>query len=86
MEAVRIYKTGGPEVLTYEDAPRPQPGAGEAVVKIEAIGVNFIDVYFRSAVYKVPAFPYTPGMEASGTVFDVGAGVIVSVPLFEVTT
>src|SRR5215467_14087053 len=75
MEAVRIHKTGSAEVLTYEDAPQPQPGPGEAVVKIEAIGVNFIDVYYRSGVYKVPSFPYTPGMEASGTVFDVGSGV-----------
>jgi NADPH2:quinone reductase len=75
MKAVRIHKTGGPEVLSYEDAPQPHAGPGEAVVKVEAIGVNFIDVYFRSGVYKVPSFPYTPGMEASGTVFDVGAGV-----------
>src|SRR5579884_613320 len=75
MKAVRIHKTGGPEVLTYEDAPQPTPGPHDAVIRIEAIGVNFIDVYFRSGVYKVPAFPYTPGMEAAGTVFDVGANV-----------
>src|SRR5437667_362100 len=67
MKAVRIHKTGGAEVLTYEEAPTPQAGANEAVVKIEAIGVNFIDVYFRSGLYKAPGFPYTPGMEAAAT-------------------
>ena len=75
MKSVRIHKTGGPEVLTYEEAPPPQPGAGDALVKIEAIGVNFIDIYFRSGVYKAPGFPYTPGMEAAGTVSHVGSGV-----------
>ena len=75
MKAIRIHKTGGPEVLTYEDAPEPQPGAGEAVVKVEAIGVNFIDVYFRIGLYKAPNMPFTPGMEASGTVSAVGSGV-----------
>jgi NADPH2:quinone reductase len=74
MKAVRIHQTGGPEVLKYEDVPTPQPGQGEAVVQIEAIGVNFIDVYFRSGVYKT-AFPYTPGMEGAGVVSTVGAGV-----------
>jgi NADPH2:quinone reductase len=74
MKAVRFHKTGGPEVLTYEDVPEPQPGTGEAVVKIEAIGVNFIDIYFRTGVYKTPAFPYTPGMEAAGIVSALGSG------------
>ncbi len=74
MKAIRIHKTGGPEVLTCEDAPEPQPGAGEAVVKVEAAGVNFIDIYFRTGLYKA-ALPFTPGMEASGTVTAVGPGV-----------
>jgi NADPH2:quinone reductase len=72
MKAVRIHKTGGPDVLTFEDAPDPQPSRGEAVVKVEAIGVNFIDVYFRTGLYKAPSLPYTPGMEAAGTVSAVG--------------
>jgi NADPH:quinone reductase len=75
MKAVRIHKTGGPEVLTYEDVPHPQPGSGDAVVKVEAAGVNFIDVYFRSGLYKFPSLPFTPGMEAAGTVSAVGPGV-----------
>src|SRR5437867_2328520 len=75
MKVVRIHKTGGPEVLSYEDAPEPQPGKGEAVVKVEAIGVNFIDVYFRTGLYKAPSLPYTPGMEAAGTVSAIGSEV-----------
>ncbi len=75
MKTIRIHRTGGPEVLTYEDVSVPQPGAGEALVTIEAIGVNFIDVYFRTGLYKAPSLPYTPGMEAAGTVSSVGADV-----------
>lgn len=75
MKALRIHKTGGPEVLTYEDVPEPRPGAGEAVVQVEAAGVNFIDVYFRTGLYKAPGFPYTPGMEAAGRVSAIGSGV-----------
>lgn len=74
MKAIRIHKTGGPEVLFYEDVPVPRPGAGEALVKVEAIGVNFIDVYFRTGLYKA-TLPYTPGMEAAGTVSAIGTGV-----------
>lgn len=75
MKAIRIHRTGGPKVLKYEDAPEPQPGEGQAVVRIEAVGVNFIDVYFRTGLYMPPSFPYTPGMEAAGTVSSVGPGV-----------
>ena len=75
MKAIRIHRTGGPEVLTREDVPVPQPGTGEALVKLEAIGVNFIDVYFRTGLYKAPALPYTPGMEGAGTVSAVGPDV-----------
>ncbi|TBR26186.1 quinone oxidoreductase [bacterium] len=75
MKAVRIHKTGGPEVLVYEDAPDPKPAAGEALVRVEAAGVNFIDVYYRSGLYKAAALPYTPGMEAAGTVAALGEGV-----------
>lgn len=75
MKAIRIHNYGGPEVLKFEDAPPPVPQKGEAVVKIAAAGVNFIDIYFRSGLYKVPQFPFTPGQEGSGTVTAVGEGV-----------
>src|SRR5262245_36702826 len=75
MKAIRVHKTGGPEVLLIEGVPVPQPGPTEALVRIEAIGVNFIDVYFRSGLYKAPGLPFTPGMEAAGTVTSVGSDV-----------
>src|SRR5574337_714050 len=67
MKAIRVHELGGPDVLRYEEAPVPSPGPGQAVVKVEAIGLNFIDCYFRSGLYK-SALPFTPGMEAAGTV------------------
>jgi NADPH2:quinone reductase len=75
MKAIRINTHGGPEVMKIEEVPVPVPGAGEAVVKIAAAGVNFIDVYFRTGLYKVPKMPYTPGQEGAGTVTAVGPGV-----------
>ena len=74
MKAVRIHTPGGPEVMRYEDAPEPTPKAGEAVVKVDAAGINYIDVYFRSGQYKAE-LPLTIGMEAGGTVKAVGPGV-----------
>src|SRR5688572_10648386 len=74
MKAVRIYKYGGPEVLTYEDVPIPEPKAGEARVRIEAIGLNYIDIYQRTGLYPLQT-PVTLGMEGAGTVDAVGAGV-----------
>jgi NADPH2:quinone reductase len=74
MKAVRIHAPGGPEALTYEDAAQPTPKAGEAVVKVDAAGVNYIDVYFRSGMYKAE-YPLTLGMEAGGTVTAVGPNV-----------
>jgi NADPH2:quinone reductase len=62
-------------VLVYEDAPDPSPGQGEALVKIAAAGVNFIDVQHRTGRYKPPALPFTPGSEGAGTVVAVGQGV-----------
>src|SRR2546430_9453067 len=67
MKAVRIHAPGGPEVLKYEDVPEPQPKAGEAVVKGDAAGLNYIDVYYRSGQYKAQ-LPMTLGLEAGGTV------------------
>jgi NADPH2:quinone reductase len=74
MKAVRIHAPGGPEALTYEDAPEPTPKAGEAVVKVDAAGLNYIDVYQRSGLYKLD-MPLTLGLEAGGTVTAVGPGV-----------
>ncbi|RPH97486.1 MAG: quinone oxidoreductase [Zetaproteobacteria bacterium] len=74
MKAVRVHEVGGPEVLRYEDVAVPTPGPGQAVVKIEAVGLNFIDCYFRAGLYKA-ALPFTPGNEAAGTVTAVGSNV-----------
>lgn len=75
MKAIRVQKHGGPEVLTYEDAPEPKPGAGEALVQVHMSGVNFVDTYYRTGLYKPASLPYTPGSEASGVVSAVGEGV-----------
>src|SRR5438094_3767881 len=74
MKAIQVQKTGGPEVLTLVDIPVPKPKPNEAVVKIAAIGVNFIDVYFREGRYKAP-LPFVDGQEAAGAVTEVGANV-----------
>jgi NADPH2:quinone reductase len=74
MNAARIHKPGGPEALTYEDVPEPTPKAGEAIVKVEAAGVNYVDIYQRSGQYKLE-LPITLGLEAGGTVTAVGPGV-----------
>lgn len=74
MNSIRVHKTGGPEVLRIEELPDPAPGPGELVVNIEAIGVNFIEIYQREGVYTVQR-PFTPGSEAAGTVRALGSGV-----------
>jgi NADPH2:quinone reductase len=74
MKAIQVQKTGGPEVLTLVDLPIPKLKANEAVVKIAAIGVNFIDVYFREGRYPAP-LPFIDGQEAAGTVTEVGSEV-----------
>ena len=74
MKAIRIHTTGGPDVLRYEDVAPPAAGEGQVLVKIEAAGVNFIDVYQRTGQYRVP-LPFTPGQEAAGVVAGIGAGV-----------
>ncbi len=75
MRAIRVHTPGGPEAMRYEEVPDPTPGQGEAVVRIEAAGVNFIDVYFRTGHYKGAGFPITLGQEAAGVVESVGEGV-----------
>ena len=74
MKAIQIHETGGPEVLTLADLPIPQPGPGQVLIRVEAVGVNFIEVYFRNGVYKA-ALPLTLGSEAAGTVEELGPGV-----------
>jgi NADPH:quinone reductase len=73
-KAIRIHVTGGPEVMRWEDVPTPEPGPGEALIHHEAVGLNYIDVYFRTGLYK-SALPVTLGMEGAGTVIAVGDGV-----------
>src|SRR5688500_20163944 len=74
MKAVRVHASGGPEALKFEDVPEPTPKAGEAIVKVDAAGLNFIDVYQRSGLYKLD-MPITLGLEAGGTVSAVAQGV-----------
>jgi NADPH2:quinone reductase len=74
MKAIRIHNHGGADVLTYEDVPIPEAKAGEALVKIEAIGVNFIDIYHRTGLYPLKT-PFTLGVEGAGIVDAVGDGV-----------
>lgn len=74
MKAIQIRATGGPEVLELAELPIPVPGPGQVLIRIEAIGVNFIEIYFRKGTYKA-ALPLTPGSEASGTVEELGSGV-----------
>src|SRR6516162_6137474 len=71
MRAIRVHQHGGPEVMKLEDIPMPQVTEGKALVKLQAIGVNFVDVYHRTGLYPLP-LPFTPGMEGSGTVEQVG--------------
>ena len=74
MKAIQAQEIGGPEVLQLRDVPDPQPGEGQALVRIHATGVNFIDIYQRSGLYKLD-LPYVPGSEAAGEVVALGPGV-----------
>ena len=74
MKAIVVDNTGGPEVLVYKDIETAKPKAGEALVKTAAIGINYIDVYHRTGLYKLP-IPFVPGSEAAGTVEALGDGV-----------
>jgi NADPH2:quinone reductase len=74
MKAIRVHEFGPAEVLRHEDLPIPEPGPGEVLVEIEAVGLNFIDVYQRTGQYH-GATPFTPGMEAAGRVAHLGPGV-----------
>lgn len=74
MKAIRVYQAGGPEVLQWEDVPVPEPSTHEALVQLRASGVNFIDTYHRTGLYKLK-LPFVPGMEGAGVVTAVASGV-----------
>ncbi|MGE3150804.1 MAG: alcohol dehydrogenase catalytic domain-containing protein, partial [Pseudorhodoplanes sp.] len=73
--AIRVHKTGGPEVLAYEEITLPPPGPGEIRIVHRAIGVNYIDTYLRGGLYPVQNFPFVAGNEGAGDVAAVGSGV-----------
>src|SRR5436305_14245432 len=73
MKAIRVHSTGGPEVLKLEELPDPSPGPMELLVTVEAIGLNFIEIYFRQGLYPSP-LPFIPGSEVAGVVAALGAG------------
>ncbi len=76
MKAIRVHQFGGPEVMRLEEAPDPQPGPGQVVVRIAAAGVNPVETYIRAGMYaRKPALPYTPGSDGAGTVVATGDGV-----------
>ena len=75
IHAIRVHEHGGPEKLVWEEIPRPEPKPGEALVRHEAVGLNYIDVYFRTGLYKAPSMPVVIGMEGAGVVEAVGQGV-----------
>ncbi len=74
-KAIRIYEIGGPEVLRWEDFDPGTPGTGQALVRHEAVGLNFIDVYHRTGLYPLPSLPAVPGLEGAGIVEEIGEGV-----------
>jgi NADPH2:quinone reductase len=74
-KTVRVYEVGGPEVMRIEDIEVPAPARGEVLVRNHAMGVNFIDIYFRGGAYPVPSLPFTPGNEGAGEIIGLGAGV-----------
>ena len=79
-KAIRIHRNGGPDVMQWEDVEVGAPGPGEVRVRHEAVGLNYIDVYFRTGLYPAPSLPFSPGMEGAGVVEAVGADVDSLVP------
>jgi NADPH:quinone reductase len=76
MKAIRVHQFGGPEVLTLEDVPDPKPSTRQVLVRVRAAGVNPADTYIRTGTYAaLPPLPYTPGVDAAGTVEAIGGGV-----------
>ena len=76
MKAIRVHQFGGPEVLQLEQVPTPQPGPGEVLVRMHAIGVNPVETYIRAGKYaRLPDLPYTPGNDGAGVIEHVGSNV-----------
>src|SRR4051794_25658717 len=76
MKAIRVESFGGPEVLQVQEAPVPQPGPGQVLVRLRAAGVNPVETYIRAGKYaRLPELPYTPGVDGAGRVEALGAGV-----------
>ncbi len=74
-KAIVVAKTGGPEVLDFKEVDVPAPGPGQVLVRHRAIGLNFVEIYFRAGVYPAPSMPFTPGSEAAGVIEALGPGV-----------
>ena len=74
-KVIRIYETGGPDLLRWEEYDPGQPAAGEALVRHEAVGLNFIDIYQRTGLYPLPSLPAVLGLEGAGIVEEIGEGV-----------
>lgn len=75
MKAIRIHTFGEPEVMQLEEVPDPQPGPGQVVVRVHAVGVNPVETYVRSGIYPKPPTPFTPGNDGAGVIDTIGAGV-----------
>ena len=76
MKAIRVHEFGGPQVLRLEEVPTPQPGSGDVLVRMHAIGVNPVETYIRAGTYaRLPKLPYTPGNDGAGVVEQVGPDV-----------
>ncbi len=74
MKAVRVHENGGPEVMRYEEVPIPEPQSGQARLKMESIGLNYVDIYQRTGLYSIK-LPFTLGMEGAGVVDAIGPNV-----------
>ena len=75
VSAIRVHQLGGPEVLKYEEIDLPEPGPGQVRYRTTAVGVNYIDTYFRTGLYPAPGLPFTVGNESAGIITAVGKGV-----------
>src|SRR3974390_3640892 len=80
IQAIRIHSPRGPDAMKGGHLPRPEPSQGEALIRQEAVGLNYIDVYFRTGLYKAPTMPLIIGQEGAGTVVAVGQGVTLVAP------
>src|SRR4051812_13121937 len=76
MKAIRVTQHGGPEVLKFDEVPRPKAGSGQVLIRVQAAGVNPVDTYIRAGGYgKNPELPYTPGFDAAGVIEEIGPDV-----------